>query len=320
MHFKNYKDLRDDIVFKLPIFQERQFDLVVGLPRSGMVPAYILGLHLNTNVTDLNSFILNNELKSGHTRDKNNALRFPHDAQRILVIDDSISSGGSLKKDLALIPGELLNKVTTCAVYSDRKERSDVDLFCLYLPQPRVFEWNIFHRDSISQSCFDIDGVLCVDPTEEQNDDGEIYIDFILNAKPLFIPSYKVKTLVTSRLEKYRVETETWLKKYNVQYDNLVMLDLPSKEERQRLNAHGKHKADYYKSSDAVLFYESEYEQSIVISKASGKPVYCVDENIMIYPDSKYQLRVSCKKTIRSVIASLLPSSLKSVIKKSFNK
>ena len=47
----------------------------------------------------------------------------------------------------------------------------------------------------------DIDGVLCADPTPEENDDGEKYRHFLLNAPPLFIPKVTIGTLVTSRLE-----------------------------------------------------------------------------------------------------------------------
>jgi hypothetical protein len=39
----------------------------------------------------------------------------------------------------------------------------------------------------------------------------------------------------------------------------LIMLDLPSKEEIQRLGNHGKHKARYNKKSRCSLFIESEY-------------------------------------------------------------
>ena len=320
MNFKNYEDLRNDIVSKLSLFQEYEFDLIVGLPRSGMIPAYIIGLYLNTNVTDLNSYILNTKLKSGSTRQRKKNFIFPQDAEKILLIDDSIHTGISLKNDLDLIPRELLSKITTCAIYSDKKKRDDVDMFCHHLPQPRVFEWNIFHRGTVNHSCFDIDGVLCGDPTEEQNDDGAKYIDFILNAKPLFIPSYKINALVTSRLEKYREQTEIWLKKYNVEYEHLIMLDLPTKAERQHLNAHGTHKANYYKKSNTELFYESDYNQSLEIARVSRKAVYCVDENIMIYPDSSYPARMACKaslqKNLRTTIARLMPSYVKGFIKK----
>lgn len=62
----------------------------------------------------------------------------------------------------------------------------------------------------------DIDGVLCADPTPEENDDGEKYRHFLLNTPPLFIPKVTIGTLVTSRLEKYRPETEAWLQKNHV--------------------------------------------------------------------------------------------------------
>jgi uncharacterized HAD superfamily protein len=83
---------------------------------------------------------------------------------------------------------------------------------------PRVVEWNIFHNSIISNSCLDIYDVLCKDLTKEENDDGEKYIDFILNAYPLFIPTGKIFILVTSLLEKYRKETEVWVNKRNIEY------------------------------------------------------------------------------------------------------
>jgi uncharacterized HAD superfamily protein len=54
-----------------------------------------------------------------------------------------------------------------------------------------------------------------------------------LNAPPLFIPGSKIGTIVTSRLEKYRIQTET-LEANNIKYNDLVMLDLPNMETRQQ--------------------------------------------------------------------------------------
>ena len=59
----------------------------------------------------------------------------------------------------------------------------------------------------------DFDGVLCRDPTEEENDDGDKYRYFIANVEPIFKPSVEIGWIVTSRLEKYRDLTENWLKK-----------------------------------------------------------------------------------------------------------
>lgn len=285
MNYKSYANLNEDIKSNIHLLHEKKYDLIVGLPRSGMVPAYIIALLLNVGCTDLNSFIDNRDLKKGSTRKLKKALNSPHEAQKVLVVDDSILTGKSLANDLALIPEVLRDRIDTLAIYSSEAQREDVDIVFCHLPTPRLFEWNIFHRNASKLTCFDIDGVLCVDPTKEQNDDGERYIDFILNAPPLFLPTARIHALVTSRLEKYRPQTEQWMQKHGIEYDHLIMLDLPNKEARIAAKAHGKHKANYFKKSDAVFFIESDEKQAIEISQLSGKPVYCVNNNTMYNAD-----------------------------------
>ncbi len=311
MNYKSFSDLSNDIRENISKIQHQQFDLIVGLPRSGMIPAYMIALYLNLECTDLKSFIDNKPLKKGTTRGSKKALTLPHEATRILMIDDSIMSGKSLEKDLLLIPENLGGgRITTLAIYSSTKSRDDVDMFFEYLPSPRVFEWNIFHHGILLKTSVDIDGVLCIDPTEEENDDGEKYIDFILNATPLFLPTTKIHSLVTSRLEKYRSETEKWLSKHNIVYDNLIMLNLPSKEERQRLRAHGSHKGKYYKNSETVFFIESDARQSLEICYLTGKSVYCVDNN-RIYNPSELNMLVKRTKKLREYI----PDPIKNILR-----
>jgi len=281
MNYKSYADLSSLIKSKLPMLRAGQYDLVVGIPRSGMIPAYMIALHLNRKCCDLEALVRNEPLKTGSTRSASSAIEYPSEASKILLVDDSIFSGVSLAKELQRIPEELRARMTTLAVYSTETARQDVDIFLEHVPLPRVFEWNIFHHQVVERSCFDIDGVLCVDPTEEQNDDGERYIEFIRNAEPLYIPTGKVNCIVTSRLEKYRAETEAWLRKHGIQYGSLIMLDLPNKEARQRLGAHGTHKAEAYRRSKQDLFYESERHQAVQIHELTKKPVYCTETNEM---------------------------------------
>lgn len=306
MNFRSYTDLRNIISSKLPLLQTQNFDLIVGIPRSGMIPAYIIALYLNKHCCDLSSLISNTPLKKGITRKINDKLQFPSDAKKILIVDDSIMSGKSLERELMKIPNEIRSKITTMAIYSSKKNRNDVDFYLEYVSSPRVFEWNIFHHNVIENSCFDIDGVLCVDPTEVENDDGERYIEFLNNAKPLFIPTVKIKCLVTSRLEKYRTETENWLKNNGVKYDSLIMLDLPSKEERQRLGAHSTHKASVYKNTDSELFFESERDQAIKIYELTKKPVYCVGTNEMYSTSDFTSILFSSKSVKKSALRGVL--------------
>jgi len=278
MNYKSYSDLVTDIKENISHLQGKGFDLVVGIPRSGMIPAYIIASFLNIHCTDRNSFLLNIPLQKGLTKKLPAGLKFPSEAKKILLVDDSINSGNSLKKILSDFSVNK-QKVITLAIYSSLKKRDDVDIFFKYLSYPRVFEWNIFHHEVLANASVDIDGVLCIDPTNEENDDGTKYRYFLNKTKPYILPTLKIHSLVTNRLEKYRNETENWLNKWGIQYDNLIMLDLPTKEERIRLKIRAKHKAEYYKKSKTQLFIESDPIQAQEILSLSSKDVYCVESN-----------------------------------------
>ena len=288
MNYKTYADLSTDIRRNVNKLSKGQYDLVVGLPRSGMVPAYMIALFLNVNCTDLQSFTENRPIKRGITRRLRKDITFPHDAKKVLIVDDSILTGESLYQDIQTIPENLRHKLVTLAIYSNGaeaiKSRDDVDIYFEHLVMPCVYEWNIFHHGVVANACLDIDGVLCVDPEPHVDDDGEKYKEFLENAEPLMLPTKKVHALVTSRLEKYRPETEKWLEKYGVEYDNLIMLDLPNLEEKVRLNASGKHKADYFRKSSSQFFVESAAAQSEEICEITGKLVYCMSNNSIYSP------------------------------------
>lgn len=50
----------------------------------------------------------------------------------------------------------------------------------------------------------------------EENGDGEKYLNFIKNAEVMFLSTGKIYALVSNRLEKYRTETEQWLKYHDI--------------------------------------------------------------------------------------------------------
>ncbi|MDD3079002.1 MAG: phosphoribosyltransferase family protein [Paludibacter sp.] len=281
MYYRNVADMNRIIIKRLCILP-RDFDLIVGIPRSGMLPANLLALYLSKPFTDIDSFRNGHIYKAGERGQFIDVKKF----KKILVVDDSIASGSAMNKAKEQIKevGEDF-EISFCAVYVIPGKEKMVDYYFEVVPLPRYFQWNILNHTILEKSCFDIDGVLCVDPTEEQNDDGPKYIDFILNAAPLYIPTSQIGTLVTSRLEKYRKETETWLKKNNVKYKKLVMLDLPDKEARQKANNHASHKSTTYKSSEYALFFESSLNQAIEINHITKKPVFCTETFEMIYND-----------------------------------
>lgn len=292
MNYRNIKDLNNIILKKLSIIP-RNFDLIVGVPRSGMLPANLLALYLNRPYTDIHSFLNGHIYKAGARSQFFDISEF----KNILVVDDSIASGSAMaevKESLAHLNDKF--NIKYCAIYVIPGKEKMVDYFFETVPLPRYFQWNILNHTTLEKACFDIDGVLCADPLPEQNDDGEKYIDFLLNAPPLFIPGSKIGTIVTSRLEKYRKETEIWLAANNIKYNDLVMLDLPNMEARQRANNHGDHKAKAYMAKPYVLFIESEHHQAVEINRLTKKPVLCTENFEMIFESESFMYNLKSGK------------------------
>ena len=292
MYYRNVKDLNNIILQRLSIIP-RDLDLIVGVPRSGMLPANLLALYLNKPYTDIHSFLNGHIYKAGARGQFFDISEF----KNILVVDDSIASGSAMievKENLKHLNDKF--NIKYCAIYVIPGKEKMVDYYFETVPLPRYFQWNILNHTTLEKACFDIDGVLCADPLPEQNDDGEKYIDFLLNAPPLFIPGSKIGTIVTSRLEKYRKETETWLAANNIRYNDLVMLDLPNMEARQRANNHGDHKAKAYMAKPYVLFIESEYNQAVEINRITKKPVLCTANFEMIFESESFMYNLKSGK------------------------
>jgi len=283
VNWVSYAQLATDVrgwVSRLP-----DVDLVVGVPRSGMIPAEMIGLQRNLPVTDLHSFV-RGEVGPGGQRCPPVTR-----AKRVLVVDDSLLTGRSMRSAQEQLGVREGLELHFAAVYGPPEaERSSGVHVCRRLSTPRVFEWNVFHHVVLEHACVDIDGVICRDPAAEENDDGERYRAFIRNVAPNVVPTRPVLAFVTSRLEKYRADTETWLARHGFSYRYLVMLDLPDAQTRRRLGNHGAHKARVYASGPARLFVESERSQAELIQQLTGRPVLCTDSMQMLQgPPSQFQ-------------------------------
>lgn len=283
MNYRSLADLSRTVIANLHRLPH-DVDCIVGIPRSGLLAANIIALHLNKPLLDLDSYISGARGRVGRTvAHTMGDISGPY--RKVLIVDDSVASGRSISEVL-----DLLNNIdvpaenVVCVVYGTRSYHEGVDLVLEQVPNPRVFEWNLMRHPVIEDACLDIDGVLCHDPAPKQNDDGPNYKDFIANAKRLYIPGVKVPHLVTSRLERYRAETEGWLKQSNIDYGKLWMLDLPTAEARRKANAHASFKAEVYLKTGAALFIESEDEQAMEIAQLSGRPVLSIAGQRMIHP------------------------------------
>jgi len=172
LQYRNYEDL-NRLIHQADLHSFRDADLIVGVPRSGMVPAYMIGLLLNLPVTDIESYVAGVEPFVG-----NRLIQNIREFKKVLVVDDSIKFG----RQLQLVKEKLshLNFIEFkyITVFATSDSISLVDYCMEIIDQPRIFQWNLLNSWIYEYSCVDIDGVLCEDPSEEQNDDAENYLVF----------------------------------------------------------------------------------------------------------------------------------------------
>ncbi len=279
MKFKTIANLSQDIQVLIPKLPT-DLDLVVGIPRSGLIVANLLSVYLNLPLTDVAGLCEKRIFKTGLRFKKEISFK---EIRKVLVVDDTINSGASMEKVRSLIestkPGY---KIYYAAIYATPEVRKRVDFYTELLDYPRCFEWNIMHHELLERSCMDLDGILCRDPTDDENDDGERYRHFLINVEPLIKPTVEIGWIVTCRLEKYRSLTEEWLKKQGIRYKQLVMMNLPDKATRIALGNYAQFKAQAYKSTNATLFIESSIEQASEIARISEKDVICTNPSQLI--------------------------------------
>lgn len=282
MIYKTYQDLSDSIrrnVWKIPY----DVDIIVGIPRSGMIPALMLAELLNKRCADLDAFIEGREMSCGAR-----GIMMREGAKgKVLVIDDSISSGSALRlAKERLLPLESKFDIIYCCVYSERKNSKDeVDIYLedIYqMGEKHRKEWNILrlYPKMTKSTMWDIDGLLCKDPPNDN--DTVAYEKYLPNAIPMIIPTTPIGALVTYRLEKYRGITEKWLHEHNVEYGELMMFNAPDRDSRNTMKRPSRYKAELYgKASWAKLFYESSRKQAEKIHLLTGKPVFCYENGMM---------------------------------------
>lgn len=282
MNYRSFADLSEDTT-ALARSLSKDYDLVVGIPRSGLLTASLLCLQLNIRMTDVQGLRDRRLLSSGYRYE--GKIDGFDDIERVLVVDDSVATGRQMEETKAeLAAMDLPFDLEFAAIYVSRTGHRHVDHYVEVVLKPRAFEWNLMHHPILKHTCMNIDGVLCRTPTDEENDDGERYREFLRTVEPAVVPTERVRWLVTNRLEKYRDETEEWLERHGVRYDELVMSDHPSMAARQEANDEAEFKAEVYRNVDAELFIESSPSQSTDIAKLSNKPVFSYGSNELVEP------------------------------------
>ena len=250
----------------------KDIDLIIGIPRSGLIISTMIAEYIGKPSTDLFGFLYG--IKTELMAFSSIAPQVSYDnIKHILLVDDGVGLGTSMKKAKNMVINKYPNlKITTYSPFVEPFSTDKVDIYCTVL-RDQFMPWSIMKR-GIEVACVDIDGVLTEDVPAQFDTDDENYITFLRNQKPMFRPDRPIHTLVSGRLEKYREITEEWLNKNNITYKHLILLNLPNKYERSKINV-GEYKANVYRNSGTELFIESDFNEANTIHNLTKMPVFC---------------------------------------------
>ena len=281
--FSNIHSLLNSNLDKVPL----DIDLVVGIPRTGLIPASHIAALLNIPLQTLNEVTTGVSLDQKHTIRKIFSTKSP---RHILLVDDTSNTGLRINSALRIIRSRWKNiKVTTMVICSASNSDFRPDLHLEQSPTPRLFAWNMLNHDKTPDVAVDLDGVLCLDPSPSENDDGEKYLVFLQSAVRKTIPATKVKAVITGRLEKYRHQTERWLRTNGVSYGDLLMNDAPTASYRREkrfeigglnIDQISEFKSRMVRAINPVLFVESNLNQARNVHHLTQVNTYAFEDDI----------------------------------------
>lgn len=260
---------------------------IVGIPRSGMIPASILATLLQSPLYELTgdgSIRPLNHGGRGHLLGWAGAADGP-----FVVVDDTIYGGGSMN-EVRRKTAQHRDRLIYAAVFVRPEVAGLVDIHEQVLPSPHLLEWNFFNSGVLvgasidpvlwGGAALDFDGILCHDPTVPDGDEGpseDAYVSWLTSATPRWLPRrLPVKCIITARLERWRSETEEWLRAHGVNWDRLIMHPAQRMSERNASDV-AAWKAEQLLACGCRLFMESDPRQAERIHHLSGLPVICPD-------------------------------------------
>jgi orotate phosphoribosyltransferase len=252
----------------------RDFDVVVAIPRGGMLIGAIIaqrfGLPLSTPADILNG-----------VKWQSKAIPLETAGKRVLLVDDWAYSGDSIKSNADFLAGHGFD-VTPATLIVSPNTKHLVAHYHKIILMPALCESELvdYRGAHLINMAMDMDGVICQECPAELNYNIKAYEKWLSTVRPLFIPSWKINTIVSCRLEKYRAVSESWLKENGVKYEKLYLWDRP--EYPSVYADFALYKAEILKKIKPDIYYESSPFEAQIIAKTAGIPVLCWPEKRII--------------------------------------
>ena len=281
--FITNSNLVDDCIKSfIPKIANLNLSGIVAVPRSGFLPASVCATSLNLPLHTISNkeIVICNSLSDFGGYRMNS---FSKDSGKLLFVDDTVFSGNTFNQIKDTFGADHYYS----ALYCNPSNLNIVDVYGKDLNEPHLLEWHFFNSGHTEKTLFDLDGVFSPNVPFSELDCDDKYEKYISNVEPFYhrLPkAHKLRGIVTGRLDKFRKQTEDWLAKYNIKYDELIMF--PTERRKQRDANHveevGKYKADVHKRSNAIFFMESEKAEGKVIRKHSHKRVILPNDGVLL--------------------------------------
>lgn len=253
---------------------------IAGVARSGLSAATMVSMYLHLPMITIRQ-TMNDIVPTGNGW-RLGGSRHVDPRGKILVVDDTVMTGNSIKAIKPLVQRELPDAMFA-AVYVNPLAIHKPDIWAVDLGWPHLLEWNVFNSILSPSMAVDFDGILCRDCPPGSDDDGPRYLEFIRNAQPLYVPRrVPIPLIVTARVEKYRADTEEWLRRHGINWHRLVMHPAATTRERERDDIPA-YKARHYKEwaskhragPGPIIFCESDDWQARRIAQLSKLMTIC---------------------------------------------
>lgn len=264
--YRTYEQFHRDIACWLP--HVPQVSAVAGVPRSGVLAAFMISQLRHIPLVPLESLTGNWPAYRPKC-----SRRLYQPGGPVLVIDDTCSRGTTKAEVRKFITRE---DVLWGAVYAtdNALQNKLVDVAGYRITTPyHAFSWNLLRDGITGTMAVDFDGVLCPDWTGGPHDCGPEYVQWLETVPVMCKPDRPVRAIITARLERFRPQTEAWLKKHGIEYGDLLMH--PGDDPKAR-NPVG-HKVECFRriAKNTSVFVESCPKQAAAIAKATGWAVLC---------------------------------------------
>ena len=274
--YRSIQDLNTLILRNLPKLP-RDIDIVVGVPRSGMLVANLIALYLDLPFTDLDSFIDGRTYRTGR-RGALHGSKTGH-MVKVLIVDDSIGSGHemiSIKKQLQNSKKDN-HEYVFLAAYSMPDSHHHADYVFEILPA-HCFQWNIMNHPRVERSIVELDSLLWA-PSRTEHESRQASLN-LFDLTAAIRPSREIGTLITRYTEDERAKVYEWLEINHIKYRQLVM----NKATASSSVAYNRFKSHMIRESSSTLFFEGSNDSASYISTLAGRPVFSTQTMEMHYP------------------------------------